>query len=236
MISSGRGRSTAENVQTSKEGPRGTACSRERACGLQARTSFYLEHTALWHTADLSAAVRVCAIGSARPHPKGFGTRIGVGSRGGGSMPLPATVERFTQVDTTVDPKFFVRFVNAANEMARCGRARGSRRCSSRGSVSGFWTSAADRRRRAGARAPVRARRPGRRGGQQRGDAQRSENPTSPSCNRTNPSDHGQPIPSALRPNEPERPRQTRATCRQTNSSDQGNRPPPNEPERSGIT
>jgi ubiquinone/menaquinone biosynthesis C-methylase UbiE len=32
-------------------------------------------------------------------------------------MTLPATVERFTQVDT-VDPKFFVRFVDAANEMA----------------------------------------------------------------------------------------------------------------------
>jgi ubiquinone/menaquinone biosynthesis C-methylase UbiE len=33
-------------------------------------------------------------------------------------MTLPATVERFTQVDTTVDPMFFVRFVDAANEMA----------------------------------------------------------------------------------------------------------------------
>jgi ubiquinone/menaquinone biosynthesis C-methylase UbiE len=33
-------------------------------------------------------------------------------------MTLPATVERFTQVDTPVDPKFFVRFVDAANEMA----------------------------------------------------------------------------------------------------------------------
>jgi ubiquinone/menaquinone biosynthesis C-methylase UbiE len=33
-------------------------------------------------------------------------------------MTQPATVERFAQVDTTADPKFFVRFVDAANEMA----------------------------------------------------------------------------------------------------------------------
>ena len=33
-------------------------------------------------------------------------------------MTQPATVERFTRVDATADPKFFVRFVDAANEMA----------------------------------------------------------------------------------------------------------------------
>jgi ubiquinone/menaquinone biosynthesis C-methylase UbiE len=33
-------------------------------------------------------------------------------------MNQPAPVERFTQVDTTVDPTFFVRFVDAANDMA----------------------------------------------------------------------------------------------------------------------
>jgi hypothetical protein len=34
------------------------------------------------------------------------------------TMSQPATVERFTRVDATVDPRFFVRFVDAANEMA----------------------------------------------------------------------------------------------------------------------
>jgi SAM-dependent methyltransferase len=33
-------------------------------------------------------------------------------------MTQPATVERFTRVDATADPNFFVRFVDAANEMA----------------------------------------------------------------------------------------------------------------------
>ncbi len=33
-------------------------------------------------------------------------------------MADPTTVERFTRVDTTSDPKFFERFVDAANEMA----------------------------------------------------------------------------------------------------------------------
>jgi ubiquinone/menaquinone biosynthesis C-methylase UbiE len=33
-------------------------------------------------------------------------------------MTQPVTVDRFTRVDATVDPEFFVRFVDAANEMA----------------------------------------------------------------------------------------------------------------------
>ena len=57
-------------------------------------------------------------IGRPRRIPRGTATVLRETLGAGNPMTQTATVERFTRVDTSVDPKFFVRFVDMANEMA----------------------------------------------------------------------------------------------------------------------